>query len=350
MIFGWICAISTTSAPRRSGPLLLSLAPNLLSLQIKNIRLICYMPPEEMVGALAGLTKLRAICIGFSRSFNFPPQGSISLGAMNRHPPSLVRIIFPDLTKFQISGYNEYLNDLVALIDAPQLEDLSVESSKIYGNSDTGDKIVGNLFPFISRTATFMFTQFGRAELTLDPRRCITYVKFDLPQGECQQARLSLTVSDRHYWSQWKAPSSTDIAVDVNHVLGQLAFMLSDVQHLSIKRLGSEDEEQDEFILEKHNLGFIWLQLLRSFIAVDVFRVSRRLAGSIASAINGAPGRTVTPVLPALQVLWLDDKVRKGKLMASIEEFLYWRKQSGHPVVISTRAIGLLKDSTLNPH
>ena len=140
-------------------PSLLVSAPNLVSLQIKNIRLPHYTPPEVMVGALTGLTKLRDLCIEFSNwLLTHPP------------PPALVRTVFPELIKFQIRDRNEYLNGLVALIDVPRLEDLSVESTKRYPNFDTGPTIVGQLSQFISRTPTFKHAQFRHAELTLRHR------------------------------------------------------------------------------------------------------------------------------------------------------------------------------------
>jgi len=126
------------------------------------------------------------------------------------------------------------------------------------------------------------------------------------------------------------------------HMLSQLAVLLSDVQHLYIKGMGSRKEEQEERILESGGLGAVWFPLLRSFPAVDVLHVSWKLAGSIALAINGAPESTVTRVLPALQTLWLDDldKIRIDKLRASTKQllvstkqFLRRRKQSGRPVV-----------------
>ncbi len=90
-------------------------------------------------------------------------------------------------------------------------------------------------------------------------------------------------------------------------------------------------------MLEEGDVGVVWFPLLRLFPAVDALQVSWRLAGSISLTIKDAPEDMVTQVLPALQVLWLDDKddeIRKGKLMTSTEQFLDCRKQSGHPVVI----------------
>src|SRR6266404_3645048 len=172
-------------------PSLLSSAPNLISLQFKNIRLGCYMSPEEMVGALAGLTKLRDLCIEFSTR---DCHAFRNLLRLRIHSPSPARVIFAALTKVQIRGDSEYLEYLMALFDAPRLEDLSFE----YPKFDRRDEInAGNLSQFINRTATFKHAQFRRVELTLNC--CRTYVKFDLPHREFQRARLSLTFSTKEY-------------------------------------------------------------------------------------------------------------------------------------------------------
>ncbi len=302
-------------------PSLLMSAPNLVSLQIKNIRPKSYISPEGMVGALAELTKLRNLCIGFSKWF------SIRKVRLRQYPhsPSINHAIFPALTKFQFGGDNEYLEDLVALIDAPRLEDLGIEYTKNYAVwiPDFTMK-AGNLSQFISRTAIFKHAQFRRVKLTVGERT--TCVEFDLPQGECQQACLSLTLVDEDL-------RELDTAFDVAQVLGQLTIILSDVQHLSIKGMDKGDQID---LLESGDFCIVWFPLLCSFLAVDVLHVPWRLAGSIALMINDPPENMATQVLPALQVLWLDgeDEVREGKLMESIEQFLHFRKQSGHPVVI----------------
>ena len=118
------------------------------------------------------------------------------------------------------------------------------------------------------------------------------------------------------------------------HMLSQLAVLLSDVQHLYIKGMGSRKEEQEERILESGDLCVIWIRLLRSFPAVDVLHVSSRLAESIAFTINDASEDVVAQMLPALQVLRLADQGDYIRTMASTEQFLDLRKQSGHPVVI----------------
>ncbi len=308
---------------------LLSSAPNLVSLQIKNIHPTCYVSPEEMVRALARLTKLRDLCIEFSRRAIY--EFRKAKDSQRPHSPFLVRVIFPALTKFKI-GHNEYSNDLMALIDAPRLEDLSVKYTQRERHDAEEVINAGNLSQFISRTPTFK--QFRRVELTVG--RHITRVNFDLPCGKFQQARLSLAVSGNR--GNWLTPF-TDPARDMMHVLGQLTIMLSDVQHLSIKGMGSEDKERQ---LETHGLrnvdlaGVNWLPLFRSLPAVEVVHVAWTLAKYISRAFRDLPEHLVAAMLPALQVLKLDvqDWRHKGKLMAYTERFLSLRQRSGHPVVI----------------
>ncbi len=309
-------------------PSLLSSAPNLISLQFKNIRLGCYMSPEEMVGALAGLTKLRDLCIEFSTR---DCHAFRNLLRLRIHSPSPARVIFAALTKVQIRGDSEYLEYLMALFDAPRLEDLSFE----YPKFDRRDEInAGNLSQFINRTATFKHAQFRRVELTLNC--CRTYVKFDLPHREFQRARLSLTVSHREY------PNASSIVSDMSHVLGQLAIMHSDVRHLSIRGMSSGRAT----VTRNHiKLGVALAPLFRSFPGVDVLRVSEKMAGHFIFTLKDMP-EMVAEALPALQVLWIDGSL-KDMLLLSIERFLSLHKKGGRSVVVVTSRKKFVK--TLNP-
>ncbi len=303
----------------RGLPSLLLSAPNLLYLEIKDIRPPCYMSPEVMVRALAGLTRLRELCIEFSTWF---PIIRDVAERQSPHSASPIHVIFPVLTKFQFRGNSKYLEDFVALVDAPQLEDLSVEYTRHYDSSHFEETIqVGNLFQFISRTETFKHPQFRRATLALDQRTI--YTKFD-----GRQAHLSLIVCNEND----RGSSFMDTSYRAVHVLDQLAIMLSDIKHLSIKGIGSY--EQEERILESGDLCVIWIRLFRPFPAVDVLHVSSRLAESIAFTINDASEDVVAQMLPALQVLRLADQGDYIRTMASTEQFLDLRRQSGHPVVI----------------
>ncbi len=320
-------------------PSLLSSAPNLVSLQIKNIRPTCYLPPKEMVGALSGLTKLRDLCIELStwyptsefrdvERYQTPPSSS----------PSLVHVIFPALTQLQIRGDSQYLEDLVALIDAPLLEDLSIEYPEPDEPVEEGGMKADKLSQFIGRTETFKHAGFRRTELTLDRHRAC--VKFDLPHGECQQARLSLTVLDSN---EARGTPFACTAIDMILVLSYIAIMPSEVRHLSIKDTGPEDQENQTHVpvvtaLPSVILGVRWFPIFLSFPAVHVIHVTRSLAEDISCALRDTPSELVARVLPALQVIWLDvhdtSRRHKRKLMGITRRFLSLRDQSGLPVAI----------------
>ena len=98
-------------------PSLLSSAPNLISFKNQYIRPQCYLSPEEMIEALAGLTKLRELIIAFSPFYpihEFRSGGSQSLGMCSQ-----THAVFPALTRLQIEGDNKYLENLINLINTP---------------------------------------------------------------------------------------------------------------------------------------------------------------------------------------------------------------------------------------
>jgi len=108
-----------------------------------------------MVGALAGLTKLRDLCVGVSPYYSIHQFRELEK-RQSLHSPYPDHVVFPALTKFQFRGDSEYLEDLVAFIDAPRLEDLNVEYAKNY-DDDCFEEVIeaGNISQFISRTDAF---------------------------------------------------------------------------------------------------------------------------------------------------------------------------------------------------
>src|SRR6266404_3392008 len=215
-------------------PSLLSSVPNLISLEFNNTRPTCCVSPEVIhvtVGALAGMTKLRDLCIKSATWFP-KDQCRDEKKWQSPHSPSLVRAIFPALIKFQFKGDREYLADLMAPIDAPRLEDLSIKYPKPHENYEEEKTKAGNLSQFISRTESFKHAQFRCAELTFDGG--ITYAKTDLPQGECQQALLSLLVFD-----------------------------------VGVPSIKAEDERGYESTLESADLGVAWRLLWMCFMYLE---------------------------------------------------------------------------------
>jgi hypothetical protein len=82
--------------------------------------------------------------------------------------------------------------------------------------------------------------------------------------------------------------------------------------------------------------GNEWIPLLRPFTAVEALVVYGGLAAYVSSAFEWYLEDIGMEVLPALQFLFLDDyddDVGSG----TNEEFLSFRKRSGHPVTTVTR-------------
>jgi hypothetical protein len=109
-------------------PQLLLSARALISLQLEDIPPNAgygYVSPEAMVGGLAGLTRLRTLSIKF-RFPQDPPYSNEELEKGSLPEPPM-RGVLPALTKFVFSGESKYLEDLVARIDMPSVEDIEIE-------------------------------------------------------------------------------------------------------------------------------------------------------------------------------------------------------------------------------
>jgi hypothetical protein len=104
--------------PSPTFPRLLLSSNDLSSLWLRNspdIHSIGYIPPEAMVTGLSALTSLTLLSIQFGR------PGTV------QGPPPITRALLPALTDFRFLGVNEYLEDLLSRIDAPQLKYFSVQ-------------------------------------------------------------------------------------------------------------------------------------------------------------------------------------------------------------------------------
>jgi hypothetical protein len=100
-------------------PKLLLSATGLVSLHLLDIPHSGYISPEEMVRCLSTLTRLECLAIGFKYPLSRPVRER-----RRPHPPT--RSILLALTTFWFRGVSEYLEDLVARIDAPLLDTFNI--------------------------------------------------------------------------------------------------------------------------------------------------------------------------------------------------------------------------------
>jgi hypothetical protein len=78
-----------------------------------------YILPEEMVSALSAMTRLEELNLAFEPIHTLPDQESQRI----RSP---LRRVLPALTEIWFKGASEYLEDLVAWIDAPKTDYLHI--------------------------------------------------------------------------------------------------------------------------------------------------------------------------------------------------------------------------------
>ena len=94
-------------------------ATHLVYLSLENIPHSGYISPEAMVTCLSVLTNLESLFLKFESPQSCPDQ-------VIRCPPPPTRSVLPAFSYFSFKGVNEYLEDLVSRIDAPQLYHLLI--------------------------------------------------------------------------------------------------------------------------------------------------------------------------------------------------------------------------------
>ncbi|KAH8999918.1 hypothetical protein EDB86DRAFT_3101529 [Lactarius hatsudake] len=217
-----------------------------------------------------------------------------------------MRIGLPSLTTFGFHGIKEYLEDLVAQIDTPQLDYFRIS----YFNQL--DFQVPQLSRFIVRTQSLYLARFKRARVDFGANN--VYVSLYCEREELLEGHFSLQISCQGL--DWQ----------VSHVaqtLSQSAALLSNVDDLSIDARELSPGGKD------YMDGTEWLDLLRPFTAVETLHVCGKLAGHVAHGLEGATGDMVVEILPSLYSLSLEDEP-----LTSVERFVEVRRLSGRPVTI----------------
>ena len=296
-------------------PTLLLSARDLVSLQLQSIPPTGYISPEEMVRILVVLTKLKTLHIEFPN----PIDSELPLCQRQRlclPLDSSMPVVLPALTELQFHGDSEYLEDLLAQVTMPQVEDVNIEYFK-------PEVETCQLSQFVGRTGNLKFAQFRDATITFDFHNA--YIGLYDPQGGHHEARFTLTI--------WDPKLNFPISSMAN-VLGQLDTLLSNVSKLSIA-----GEHQEGHARYSPVQGYVnsdaWLPLLRPFIAVGALDVYGGLAEFVSGVFEWYLEDSDIDILPVLQFLCLDDESMND--WETNEGFLSLRQRSGHPVNILSR-------------
>ena len=286
-------------------PTLLLSTSDLRTLFLSNIPPGGYISPEAMVVGLAALPMLEAIVIEFQTATPRPDR--------NHQPPG-TRTVLPALTYFTFKGASEYLEDLVARIDAPQLIALSVS----YLNQ-LDDFRVAQLRMFVDRTIGPKLASSRSAR-----------VEF---YGNLVTFRISPHAFDSHLDTPYAITSGLSQGMDwqVSHiaqVLNHFSAALSNVVHLNLELALAEDPQLESTDYVE------WLHLFNQFPTVQTLHVSQRIAGHVALVLEDISRDTGAQVLPILNLLYL-----AGQPASSIDKFVAARRLYDRPVtVIETEA------------
>lgn len=282
-------------------PKLHSSASGLVELILRNFQFSGsgYILPEAMATCLSLLTRLRSLTIELQWHSAPPLPASQCL-------PPLMPIVLPALTHFSLEGPTEYLEDLVARIETPLLDDghLGLYGDPIFDNP--------RVPCFIHRTKMFKLldrvaAQFWTADVSFLLHSSISPAKFHLT-FPCTGLRIQVALMER--------------------ICTQFQISFSHVEWL----------ELDGYLSLEHRWGLStsWLGFLLPFTAMQTLHLSGKgIVSHVARMLGGVTGERATEVLPALNTIVLSCPRRKvSKVVLLLEAFVIAREHSGHPVVV----------------
>ena len=270
--------------PFPAAPTLLLSAHDLVYVHLRNIPPTGYIPPEVMIAGLAALPRLKQLIFGFESRMSYPDRMRL---------PPVTRTVLPALTSFCFDGLFEYFEDLVAQIDTPELNCLQI---KYLDQHEVIDLQIPELCKFIERSEKPK--RFRRAGLLIEPGT----VLIGLHLGE---SSFRLAIQEE----------------TICQVVSQLSAMLSDVDCLFIN---SDSMEGDDELIGN---GIRWLELFRPFTSVKALSVDDKISRHILFVLNNIAWESAAEVLPALELLCLENEPVKF-----VKKFVATRQNVGRPV------------------
>jgi hypothetical protein len=275
-------------------PNLLLSATHLVELRLWSIPHSGYFSPEAIVALLSSLSSLEELSLRFESPESRPDPES-------RHPPPSKRSVVPALKYLLFKGVIEYLEDLVTLIDTPQLDYMRI----CFFNQIDFD--TPRLTHFINRTP-----KLGKREATVlfydDSARVELWPALRIAVS-CSVPDWQLSSIEQVCSSLQPLPTVDDLYIE--HRYRQLDWKTDAVEKA------------------------LWLQLLRPFSAVKNIYLSKESALGIAAALQGLVGGRITEVLPGLQNIFVEGLEPSGPFQENIGQFVAARQLSGHLITIS---------------
>ena len=296
-----------TGLPFPALPELLLSATSLICLRYCDIPPSGYISPQAMVTGLSALIRLESLSLTFRSPQSLPDR------AIRISPPHM-RTLLPALTYLRYQGVPQYMEDLVAQIDAPLLESVVIT----FSHQEVLE--VSQLEKFVRRADKLSLLD--RAQVTFWDDYISVTLSEELVAERVDPKTLKLTLACRErvlqvsYLAQFCASCLPTLS----------PFECLDILHSYDCTWAWED------VIDPSPQ---WLELLRLFNTVKDLRIHKFVASRIAQSLRGLPVERVTEVLPALENVFIS-KLDPffGPVMEAISEFADMRQLSGHPVSI----------------
>ena len=282
-------------------PRLLLSATDLSYLYLSGIPRTGYISPEAMVIGLSALTRLIDLIIHFKSPAPRPDR-------RGPPPPTLARVILPALEALSFRGVSEYLEYLVARIDAPRLLTLGITLfNQVIFNIQQLSYFTGHARILRSSSHAKIVFYNNLVWIHLYPT--------DPPTGIKLQLGIHCKAVD------WQVRS-------MGQICDQLLFLPSTVEQLEVSDFNLDSNWQVD--MEDTE----WLKLFHPFTAVRTLRIRRQLQPLIVPALQELTGERATEVLPALDSVYLEEYQPSGSEQQAIKPFIAARQYSDHPVAV----------------
>ena len=260
-----------------------------------------YFSPEAIVTALSTLTRLGSLSLLFESPRPDPEH---------QRPPPLTHSVLPSLAWFSFRGVSEYLEIVVASIDAPRLDHLDI----IFFNDIVFD--TPQFAQFISRTP--MLKPLKEARITFEDNAAM--VKLSTSQSYSYDG-LEVQISCREL--DWQVSSMEQVCTSCVRSLP----ILEDLHIYENSRWQQHWQDNIE--------NAVWLGLLHPFTFVKNLYLSEYVARRIVPALQELVGGRATEVLPTLQNIFLEKGQPSGPVQEGIQLVVAVRQAAGHPVAVS---------------
>ena len=281
--------------------LLLSASSHLIYLYLHDIPRSGHIPPEALATSLTALTNLESLHLHFRY-----PRHRLAPGS--RRPPPLTRSILPRLTKINFKGDSEYLEEILARIDAPRLNELHIT----FFNQIIFD--TPQLFQFVKQSPTPRAPEKGH--IVFNSKVVIVKFLSHTSNNDVLCIKIPCTASE------WQLSSLKQVC----------SSSLPPVSTLEDLHIFEDQVNPPRWQDDVENT--LWLELLHPFVAVKNLYLCEELVPRVAPALQETVGGRAPEVLPALEGIFLEGFRPSGPLHKGIEEFLAARRLTGHPVTV----------------